>query len=248
MEMRCTRFPGLPPCSGLLIEALRMNSARTAVAGGGATQCSAEPRITLVDAKEKMVSEVDFSQLQPDDEFLSDLGADVWLMDDHRWALLVWTRFGLERGIERFSLVHADHHWDGVNDFHEREAERARLQAADLAEIEAMVRNKEFIQCDSFIAPAVIRKLVTEVHFFCTQMDTEAGLGEKLLIDTGAREYMHYDAGQLAKVQFNEPVIFDLCLDLFNRTNKWATGISGPTTRLMAFSRAFAPSSNMLSL
>ncbi|WP_095990551.1 UPF0489 family protein [Cystobacter fuscus] len=113
-----------------------------------------------------MMHEVDFSQLQPDDEYLSDLGADVWLMGDHRWAFLVWTRFGLERGIERFSLIHADHHWDGINDFYEREEARDRLLAADLTKIEAMVRNKELIQFDSFIAPAVIRKLVTEVHFF----------------------------------------------------------------------------------
>ncbi|QDE67134.1 hypothetical protein BHS09_09055 [Myxococcus xanthus] len=168
--------------------------------------------------------EVDFSQLKADDEFLSDLGADVWLMDNHRWAFLVWTRFGRERGIERFSLIHADHHWDGVNDFYEREEERARLLAADLVEIEAMVRNKEFIQFDSFIAPAVIRKLVTEVHFFCRQTDTEVGLDEQLLIATGARQYVHNDPGQLASVRFEDPIIFDLCLDLFNRTNKWATG------------------------
>ncbi|MDN7176972.1 UPF0489 family protein [Caballeronia sp. SEWSISQ10-4 2] len=168
--------------------------------------------------------EIDFNQLQPDGEYLSDLGSDVWLMDDHRWAFLVWTRFGLEREIGRFSLVHADHHWDSINDFHENEEARDRLLAAELTEIEAMVRNEERIQYDSFIAPAVIRKLVTEVHFFCKQTGTEPGLGERLLIDTGAREYMHDDAGQLAQVQFDGPVIFDLCLDLFNRSDMWATG------------------------
>lgn len=168
--------------------------------------------------------QVDFSQIQPDDEYLSDLGCDVWLMDDHRWAFLVWTCFGQDRGIERFSLVHADHHWDGVNDFHEDEEARDRLLAADLPEIEAMVRNKERIQFDSFIAPAVIRKLVTEVHFFCKQTSTEPGLGEALLNGTGAREYTHDDAGQLAQAEFNGPLIFDLCLDLFNRTDQWATG------------------------
>ncbi len=168
--------------------------------------------------------EVDFDQLQPDDEYLIDLGSDIWLMDDHRWAFLVWTRFGIEREVGRFSLVHADYHWDGVNDFHENEGARGRLLAADLAEIEAMVRNQERIQYDSFIAPAVIRELVTEVHFFCKQSGTEPGLGERLLGDTGAREYMHDDAGQLAHVQFRGPVIFDLCLDLFNRSDEWAAG------------------------
>jgi hypothetical protein len=168
--------------------------------------------------------EVDFSQLQRDDEYLSDLRSNVWLMDDHRRAFLVWTRFGFERDIGRFSLVHADHHWDGINDFHENDEARERLLAADLAEIETMVRKKERIQFDSFIAPAVIRKLVTEVHFFCKQTNTEPGLGERLLVDTWAHEYMHDDLVQLAQVQFDEPVIFDLCLDLFNRSDMWANG------------------------
>ena len=167
---------------------------------------------------------VDFSKLQSDDGYLVNLGSDVWLMDDHRWAFLVWTRFGAERGIERFSLVHADRHWDGVNDFHEAKEERDRLLAADLPEIEAMVRDKERIQYDSFIAPAVIRKLVTEVHFFCKQTGTDPGLSEQLCRETGTREYMHDSADELAQVKFDGPVIFDLCLDLFNRSNQWAVG------------------------
>ncbi|CAB3773922.1 UPF0489 family protein [Paraburkholderia humisilvae] len=124
--------------------------------------------------------EVDFSQLQPDDEYVFDLGSDVLLMDDHRWASLVWTRSGFEREIGPFSLVHADYHWDGVNDFHENEDARERLLTADLMEIEAMVRNKDRIQYDSFIAPAVIRKLVTEVHFPGKQTSTGPGLGDRL--------------------------------------------------------------------
>jgi len=168
--------------------------------------------------------EIDFSQLQPDDECLSDLGSNVWFMDDHRWAFLVWTRFGFERDIDRFSLVHVDYHWDSVNDFHNNDEARERLLAANLTEIETMVRNEDRIQYDSFIAPAVIRKLVSEVHFFCKQTNTEPGLGEQLLADTGAREYMHDDAAQLSQVQFDGAVIFDLCLDLFNRSDMWLTG------------------------
>jgi hypothetical protein len=188
-----------------------------------------------------VMHEFDFSQLQSDDGYLSDLGSDVWLMDDHRWALLVWTRIGFERDLGRFSLVHVDHHWDGVNDFHENDELRDRLLAADLTEIHAMVRNKERIQFDSFIAPAVLRKLVTEVHFFCKQTDTEPGLGEQLLIDTGAREFMHDDATQLADVQFNEPVIFDLCLDLFNRSDMWAIGDLWTDDEIRAFLQIVRP-------
>ena len=83
---------------------------------------------------------------------------------------------------------------------------------------------------------------MTEVHFFCKQTNTEAGLGERLLADAGAREYVHDYAGELSQVRFEGPVIFDLCLDLFNRSNMWATGISGPTTKFGAFSSRFARS------
>lgn len=110
----------------------------------------------MIETTEKTMTEIDFNQLQPDDEYLCNLGAHVWLMDDHRWALSVWTRSAFERGATGFSLVHADHHWDGVNDFHENEEERDRLLAANLSEIETMVRNEDRIQYDSFIAPAVI--------------------------------------------------------------------------------------------
>ncbi|WP_233874622.1 UPF0489 family protein [Paraburkholderia adhaesiva] len=89
------------------------------------------------------MNDVDFNQLRPDGEYLRNLGADVWLMDDHHWALSVWTRFGFERDMTGLSLVHADHHWDGVDDFQETDEERDRLLAANPAEIEAMVRNEE---------------------------------------------------------------------------------------------------------
>lgn len=65
---------------------------------------------------------------------------------------------------------------------------------------------------------------MTEVHFFCKQTNTEPGLGEELLIDTGAREYLHNDVREFADTEFAGPVIFDLCLDLFNRSDMWATG------------------------
>lgn len=170
------------------------------------------------------MSEVDFNRLRPDDEYLRNLGADVWLMDNHRWALLAWMRFGSERGMNGFSLVHVDHHWDGVNDYQDNEEERERLIAANLDEIEEIIRSSQRIQFDSFIAPAVIRQLVTEVHFFCKQTNTEPGLGDQLLVDTGAREHLYDDVSALAAANFTAPVIFDLCLDLFNRTDMWATG------------------------
>ncbi|MFT0171484.1 UPF0489 family protein [Paraburkholderia mimosarum] len=179
--------------------------------------------------------EDDFRQLQADEGYLADLGADVWLMDDHRWAFLVWTRFALESKLEQFSLVHADYHWDGVNDFQDNDEARVQLLAADLPKIEEMVRNEERIQFDSFIAPAVVRGLITEVHFFCKQTNTECGLGDQLLADTGTREYIYEDAGRLSQAQFAGPLIFDLCLDLFNRSDQWAAGDLWTDDEIRAF-------------
>jgi len=34
--------------------------------------------------------DVDYQALQRDDGYLVDLGRDVWLMDNHKWALWVW--------------------------------------------------------------------------------------------------------------------------------------------------------------
>ncbi|HDV6325032.1 TPA: UPF0489 family protein [Burkholderia cenocepacia] len=169
------------------------------------------------------MDESEIAQLQPDDEYLVALSEDVWLMDDHRWALLVWEQFAQARGIRPFSLVHADYHWDAINDFHQNVEQRDALLAAEPLELCALIREGNWIRYDSFIAPAVIRGLVNDVHFFCMQDDDEPGLDSELLSSTGARQTLYGDAVALSQTNFDAPLIFDLCLDLFNRSDEFYT-------------------------
>lgn len=179
--------------------------------------------------------------LQPDDEYLIALGHEIWLMDDHRWALLVWERFAREQGIRPFSLMHADFHWDAVNDFYQNEAQRDQMLTADLPALEAMIREGNWIRYDSFIAPAVMRGLVSDVHFFCLQDDDEPGLDEELLNSSGARQTIHEEAAALSHAKFDAPLIFDLCLDLFNRSDQWLTGDLWSNAEVTAFLEQVRP-------
>ncbi|SOT45992.1 UPF0489 family protein [Burkholderia cenocepacia] len=166
----------------------------------------------------------EITQLQPDDAYLVALSQDIWLMDDHRWALLVWEQFAHTHGIRPYSLVHADFHWDAINDFYQNAQQRDALLAAGLPELDAMIREGNWIRYDSFIAPAVIRGLVSDVHFFCLQDDDAPGLDAELLNSSGARQSLHEEAVALSQANFDAPLIFDLCLDLFNRSDQWYTG------------------------
>lgn len=187
------------------------------------------------------MDESEFAQLQPDDEYLVALSEDVWLMDDHRWALLVWEQFAQVRGIRPFSLVHADYHWDAINDFHQNVEQRDALLAAEPLELCALIREGHWIRYDSFIAPAVIRGLVNDVHFFCMQDDDEPGLDSELLISTGARQTLYEDAVALSQTNFDAPLIFDLCLDLFNRSDEFYTSDLWSDAEIVTFLERVRP-------
>lgn len=167
---------------------------------------------------------INFNALEPCDDFLAHLGKSVWLMDDHRWAILVWEE---QRKQEKYSLVHADYHWDAVYNFHEEPEEVEReLLNADLARIKEYLIEDELIQFDSFIAPAVRRGLFDSVHFFCVQDDNggDIGFDDYFLEKTGIEQVIHPSIDSLAAVRFQNPIIFDLCLDLFNRSDRWMEG------------------------
>src|SRR4051812_28727799 len=115
------------------------------------------------------------------------MGSNIWLMDNHKWAFYIWHRFRRQSQIEKFSLVHADYHWDGGSDFHGSEEAEQEILRADDAALEALVRDEQLIRYDSFIAPAVLRGYLSEVHFFCKQSPDEGdvGIDEALLARTG---------------------------------------------------------------
>ena len=176
--------------------------------------------------------------LQPNDAFLSDLGRNVWLMDSHRWAYLVWER---HRAANRYTLVHADFHWDAVDDFLCSEAQKEALLSADISGIERLVVENEWIKYDSLIAPAVRRGLFKEVHFFCTEEHNDIGLDEELLLASGTTQFIHNTVESLITYGIQNPLIFDLCLDLFNKSDEWETGDLWSDAEIDGFLKSISP-------
>ncbi len=154
----------------------------------------------------------EYAGLDYDPNFRRDLGNGLWLMDDHKWAFYIWHRTKAATGVDKFSLVHADFHWDAVNQFHEQPAEKPKLLAADDAVLLELVTTGVLIGFDSFIAPAFLRGLLSDVHFYCKQDDGDAGLDQCLLDETGRNQVFHADLNALANYAFPNPLIFDLCL------------------------------------
>lgn len=84
--------------------------------------------------------------LQEDDQFYTDIGSGIWLMDDHKWAFYVWHRFHMESRIPKLSLVHADYHWDGGNDFHESPEKLEEFLDADDEALLELIREENWIR------------------------------------------------------------------------------------------------------
>ena len=176
---------------------------------------------------------VDFTTLCPDDAFFVPLDKSVWLMDDHRWAILAWES---QWKYDKYCLVHADYHWDAVYDFHGRCKAEEDLLAADYERMKQYVIENELIRFDSFIAPAVRRGMFADVHFFCEEGNSnEIGLDENLLTISATKQVIHDTIETLVASKFSHPIIFDLCLDLFNYSDEWETGDLWPESNILDF-------------
>jgi len=180
---------------------------------------------------------IDFDSLVKDDQFLTNVGEGIWLMDDHRWALKVWET---ERKHNSYTLVHADYHWDACYDFHDTPEQEARLLSASPADVAELVAAGKWIKLDSFIAPAIRRGLVSTVHFYCFQDEDEA-LDEDLLKSCGVKQVFHRSVESLAVAHIDGPLIFDLCLDLFNRSDQWEEGDLWSDEEISHFLEAVRP-------
>lgn len=166
------------------------------------------------------MANIDFGALHRDDTFLQDMGSRVWLMDNHKWALWVWESHATATGIHQYTLAHADFHWDGGYDFFDSPEMEAQLLTADLEQLKAWIVEENWIRYDSFIAPAVVRGRFNCVHFFCKQGDEwDVGIGESVRQQSGTAEVLHETAESFASIELERPLIFDLCLDLFNKDN-----------------------------
>ncbi len=167
------------------------------------------------------MTEADYRALQRDDSYLRELGARIWLMDNHKWALWVWERHAAQTGITRFTLVHADFHWDGGYHPYFDADKSAEVVGADLAQLWALIEEDEWIRYDSFIAPALLRGRFDTIHFLCKQNDgCDVAISQDLLDRAGSAQVLHDNAESIAAIVPQRPLIFDLCLDLFNNDSK----------------------------
>lgn len=168
---------------------------------------------------------LDYEQLREDSRYLEQLSDRLWLMDDHKWALLVWRRLWNEKTELRGTLLHADYHWDGVYDLLDYSEHEEELVNANLDELEALIDANRFVKYDSFIAPAVTIGLFAAVHFYCKQDDgSDRGLPTQLLERVGCQQHIHETVASFCGVDPVGPLAFDLCLDLFNRSNMYYEG------------------------
>jgi UPF0489 domain len=183
-----------------------------------------------------------YDTLRRDDDYLVELSSDIWLMDNHKWALWVWESLRQSSKINRFTLVHADYHWDGGYDFHGSPEMQEKLLVAGLDDLRNLIVEENWIRYDSFIAPAIKRGMFDEVHFFCKQNDGfDIGIGDALLEQCGTRQIFHEAAATLAAAKFPSPVIFDLCLDLFNRSTIWNKGDLWEEVEILEFLEIVRP-------
>lgn len=181
-----------------------------------------------------------YDALEQDDDYRRQLATNVWLMDNHKWALLAWEQHRVGKQEQCYTLVHADYHWDGVDDFRDSPEAQEALSAATLGDIEQMTASEERIQYDSFIAPAVRRGLLNELHMYCLQDDgSDKGVDQELCDAMGVKQVLHPDVESLAAVQPNAPLIFDLCLDLFvDGTAPYGEGSPWPDEDVLDFLEA----------
>ena len=168
----------------------------------------------------------DIDSFTTNDDYFEEIFPGVWLMDDHRWAYYIWERFHFENRMKApCALVHLDCHWDGVNDFYgDPSAVRELAGINDIGGIYALVRENMSVRRHSFIAPAIIRGLVDEAHFYCKQVCTGPGLYPPFLKEHKARQIIHQSMESLISRKITKPVIFDLDLDLFNNSEMWDEG------------------------
>ncbi|WP_162096615.1 UPF0489 family protein [Desulfotalea psychrophila] len=149
------------------------------------------------------------------DDFCKEIYPNVWLMDDHKWAFWAWISY-----IDRvktslpLSLYHIDYHWDAINDF-QCEKALSDISQAELTALFSLV-SEDYISKDGFIAPAIIKRIFDEVHFYCRQKGTEIAFSPDFLKTYNAKQYIHQEIENMCAVKKSKQYAFDLDIDVFN--------------------------------
>ena len=91
----------------------------------------------------EMNSQINFEK---NDEYFDEIYPNIWIMDNHKWALYCWEQYRVKNQIPS-TLVHIDYHWDAVNDYYENEDELKNIDldmsTAELNSAEIRKKNYE---------------------------------------------------------------------------------------------------------
>lgn len=154
-------------------------------------------------------------------DFYKSIGKGIWLMDDHRWALVAWDKD--RKAEKKYVLAHIDYHWDATYDFfNEPQKEREFINASHSNLID-WVQEDTFIRYDSFICPAIAMGFIDEVHFYCLQGDKDGDIAidSRLLDRFKCIQVLHNTMNSLRNLKTDKPIIFDFCLDIFNKSDMY---------------------------
>ena len=181
-----------------------------------------------------------------DDRLCVPIGPGVWLIDDHRWAFYVWAQHALSASLRHperlpLCLVHIDAHADAVDGFLPDPAGWVPLQGeTDLARIYGRVAQDSDLTLASFIAPAIRRGWITEVHFFGCADDDDL-LDAPLLAATGASQRRHEMIGDLVQAVEGRGLLLDIDLDVFNEAEARGQSRLWPEDDIIACIDAWTP-------
>lgn len=162
------------------------------------------------------------SQLREESPAFHRFKNEIILMDNHKWALYSWVQYVTNKEIhDPLSLFHADYHWDAVDDLHGKEEHLIQeFLTSDLISLRQLIRKNDCIRYDSFIAPAVRLGVINDIHWFCFQEDDDQGIYSEIFDKTQLVQTSYDDVQDVPVLELSKKkVIFDLCLDLFNRSN-----------------------------
>lgn len=159
-------------------------------------------------------------KIPQDHLYFEEIGKDIWIMDNHKWALYCWELFRQKHKTIGSTLVHLDYHWDACDDCYNENEELYnncvnKLKNADLKQLKADILNNEII-CDSFISPGIFRDYIKKVHFHCFQTNTKIGLSGNILKYFNTEQYIHSNIDDLVRLVGMDNIILDLDLDIFN--------------------------------
>jgi len=156
-----------------------------------------------------------------DDDYYESIGNGIWLMDNHKWSFVVWNRERNKKSI--YQLVHVDYHWDAGYDYWDSPNEEKIFLAASDREIISIVREENHIRYDSFICPAIAKGFIDEVHFYCLQGDDggDVAIYKDFLDKYSCTQILHDSTRTLSKLEAEKPMIFDFCIDVFNKSTRW---------------------------